>query len=56
MGHEEVYKAYRVYDIEVGKVMITRDAAFDEWAFGFSPALPREIAKDIALDLDTRHQ
>ena len=35
MGYEEVSKAYRVYDIEAKKVVISRDVNFDESAFGF---------------------
>ena len=36
LGYEEVSKAYRVYDIEAGQVMISRDVNFDESAFGLS--------------------
>ena len=35
MGYEEVSKAYRVYDIEAGRVMITRDVTFDETNLDF---------------------
>lgn len=33
MGYEDMSKAYRVFDIEAGQVMIARDANFDESAF-----------------------
>ena len=36
LGYEETSKAYRVYDIEAGQVVITRDVNFDESAFGLS--------------------
>ena len=34
MGYQESSKAYRVYDIEAGKVLISRDVNFDESAPG----------------------
>ncbi|KAJ8527467.1 hypothetical protein ON010_g14797 [Phytophthora cinnamomi] len=33
MGYEERSKAYRVYDIEAGQVVISRDVTFDESSF-----------------------
>ncbi|KAG4028275.1 hypothetical protein PC123_g29117 [Phytophthora cactorum] len=30
LGYEEVSKAYRLYDIEAGQVVISRDVNFDE--------------------------
>ncbi|KAG3207571.1 hypothetical protein PC129_g21391 [Phytophthora cactorum] len=30
LGYEEVSKAYRLYDIEAGQVVISRDVTFDE--------------------------
>ena len=36
LGYEETSKAYRVYDIEAGQVVISRDVNFDESAFGLS--------------------
>ena len=36
VGYEEVSKAYRVFDIEAGQVIITRDVTFDESTFGSS--------------------
>ena len=50
MGYEEVSKAYRVYDIEAGQVVISRDVTFDESTFGFSPALPQAVVEDTTLD------
>ncbi|KAG2759286.1 hypothetical protein Pcac1_g28686 [Phytophthora cactorum] len=34
LGYEEVSKAYRLYDIEAGQVVISRDVNFDESADG----------------------
>ncbi|POM75105.1 Integrase catalytic core protein [Phytophthora palmivora] len=46
LGYEERSKAYRVYDIETGKVMISRDVTFDESALqGF-----RDLEVDEACD------
>ena len=53
MGYEETSKAYRVFDIEAGQVVITRDINFDESAFGFSPSLQEEVVEDAALDFDS---
>ena len=53
MGYEEVSKAYRVYDIEVDQVVISRDVTFDESTFGFSPTLSQEPMDDTALDFDS---
>ena len=53
MGYEEVSKAYRIYDIEAGQVVISRDVTFDESTFGFSPTLPQEIVDDTALEFDS---
>ena len=50
MGYEEVSKAYRIYDIQADRVVISRDATFDESAFALSPTLPQENMDDIALD------
>ena len=52
MGYEEASKAYRVYDIEVGQVVISRDITFDEQAFGFTMDRLSEDVDDAALDLD----
>uniref|UniRef100_A0AAV1TDZ7 Retroviral polymerase SH3-like domain-containing protein n=1 Tax=Peronospora matthiolae TaxID=2874970 RepID=A0AAV1TDZ7_9STRA len=55
LGYEEASKAYRVYDIEAGQVVISRDVNFDESAFGLSPPITAEHADDIdfdSLDLD----
>ena len=53
MGHEEVSKAYRIYDIEADQVVISRDVTFDESTFGLSPALPQETVDDAVLDFDS---
>ena len=34
LGYEDRSKAYRVYDIEAGQVVISRDVNFDESSFG----------------------
>ena len=52
MGYEEVSKAYRVFDIEAGQIMITRDVTFDESTFGFSMEPSSEEIDDTMLDLD----
>lgn len=52
MGYEEVSKAYRVFDIEAGQVMIIRDVTFDESKFGFSMEPSSEEVDDAMLDLD----
>ena len=43
-------KAYRVYDIEAGQVVISRDVNFDESAFGLSPPTTDEVADDLDFD------
>ena len=53
MGYEEVSKAYRVYDIEVDQVVISRDVTFDESTFGFSLTLSQITMDDTALDFDS---
>ena len=52
MGYEEASKAYRVFDMEAGQVVITRDVNFDESAFGLSPTIPNEVVEGAALDFD----
>ena len=39
LGYEEVSKACRVYDIEAGQVIISRDVNFKESTFGLSPMI-----------------
>ena len=46
-------KAYRIYDIEENRVMISRDVTFNESVFAFSPTLPQESVDDTALDFDS---
>ena len=53
MGYEEVSKAYRIYDIEADRVVISRDVTFNKSTFGFSPTLPQEILEDTALDFES---
>ena len=50
LGYEEVSKAYRVYDIEAGQVVISRDVNFDESAFGLLPSLTYEDVEDLDLE------
>uniref|UniRef100_H3H9X7 Retroviral polymerase SH3-like domain-containing protein n=1 Tax=Phytophthora ramorum TaxID=164328 RepID=H3H9X7_PHYRM len=52
LGYEEVSKAYRLYDIEAGQVVVSRDVNFDESAFGLSAHTSGEDVDDAALDLD----
>uniref|UniRef100_H3GS33 Uncharacterized protein n=1 Tax=Phytophthora ramorum TaxID=164328 RepID=H3GS33_PHYRM len=52
LGYEEVSKAYRLYDIEAGQVVVSRDVNFDESAFGLSTHTSDEDVDDAALDLD----
>uniref|UniRef100_A0AAV1VDJ4 Integrase catalytic domain-containing protein n=1 Tax=Peronospora matthiolae TaxID=2874970 RepID=A0AAV1VDJ4_9STRA len=52
MGYEEESKAYRVYDIEAGQVVISRDITFDESTFDFSVDRPSDDDEDAELDLD----
>ncbi|KAG2987004.1 Retrovirus-related Pol polyprotein from transposon TNT 1-94 [Phytophthora cactorum] len=56
LGYEEVSKAYRLYDIEAGQVVISRDVNFDESTFGLSPPISDEDVDDLdfdSLDIDT---
>ncbi|KAG2891765.1 hypothetical protein PC114_g16900 [Phytophthora cactorum] len=55
LGYEEVSKAYRLYDIEAGQVVISRDVNFDESTFGLSPTISDEDVDDLdfeSLDID----
>ncbi|KAH7460339.1 Retrovirus-related Pol polyprotein from transposon TNT 1-94 [Phytophthora ramorum] len=52
LGYEQVSKAYRLYDIEAGQVVVSRDVNFDESAFGLSAHTSDEDVDDAALDLD----
>ena len=51
LGYEEVSKAYRVYDIEAGQVVASRDVNFDESAFELPPPIADEDADDLEFDL-----
>ncbi|KAG2870728.1 hypothetical protein PC114_g27250 [Phytophthora cactorum] len=50
LGYEEVSKAYRLYDIKAGQVVISRDVNFDESAFGLSPRISDEDVDDLDVD------
>ncbi|KAG2793113.1 hypothetical protein PC113_g25583 [Phytophthora cactorum] len=50
LGYEEVSKAYRLYDIEAGQVVISRDVNFDESTFGLSPRISDEDVDDLDVD------
>ncbi|KAG2812911.1 Retrovirus-related Pol polyprotein from transposon TNT 1-94 [Phytophthora cactorum] len=50
LGYEEVSKAYRVYDIEAGQVVISRDVNFDESTFGLLPPISDEDVDDLDFD------
>ena len=50
LGYEEVFKAYRVYDIEAKQVVISRDVNFDESTFGFVPSLAYKDVEDLDLE------
>ena len=52
MGYEEVSKAYRMFDVEAGQVVITRDVNCDESTFGFTMEPSSEEVDDAMLDLD----
>uniref|UniRef100_A0AAV1TDK8 Integrase catalytic domain-containing protein n=1 Tax=Peronospora matthiolae TaxID=2874970 RepID=A0AAV1TDK8_9STRA len=55
LGYEEVSKAYRVYDIEAGQVMVSRDVNFDESAFGMSMLISDDDVDGLdfeSIDLD----
>ncbi|KAG3127018.1 hypothetical protein PI124_g22122 [Phytophthora idaei] len=55
LGYKEAYKAYRLYDIEAGQVVISRDVNFDESTFGLSPPISDEDVDDLdfdSLDID----
>ena len=52
MGYEEASKAYRVYDIEAGQVVISRDITFNESTFDFSMDRSSDDDEDAELDLD----
>uniref|UniRef100_A0AAV1TG08 Integrase catalytic domain-containing protein n=1 Tax=Peronospora matthiolae TaxID=2874970 RepID=A0AAV1TG08_9STRA len=52
MGYEEASKAYRVYDIEAGQVVISRDIIFDGSTFDFSMDRPSDDDENAEVDLD----
>uniref|UniRef100_A0AAV1U725 Reverse transcriptase Ty1/copia-type domain-containing protein n=1 Tax=Peronospora matthiolae TaxID=2874970 RepID=A0AAV1U725_9STRA len=55
VGYEEVSKAYRVYDIKAGQVVISRDVNFEESTFGLQLPITDEDVDDLdfeLLDLD----
>uniref|UniRef100_A0AAV1VB90 Integrase catalytic domain-containing protein n=1 Tax=Peronospora matthiolae TaxID=2874970 RepID=A0AAV1VB90_9STRA len=52
MGYEEASKAYRVYDIEVGQAVISRDFTSDKSTFDFSMRRSSDDDEDAELDLN----
>ena len=52
IGYEEATKAYRVFDVESGQIMISRDVTFDETKFEFLMDRSSEEVNDAAIDLD----
>uniref|UniRef100_A0AAV1VFF8 Reverse transcriptase Ty1/copia-type domain-containing protein n=1 Tax=Peronospora matthiolae TaxID=2874970 RepID=A0AAV1VFF8_9STRA len=52
MGYEEASKAYRVYDIEAGQAVISRDFTSDKSTFDFSMSRSSDDDKDAELDLN----
>ena len=50
LGYEEVSKAYRVYDVEAGQVVISRDVNFDELTFRLSLLIDDEVVNDLDLE------
>ena len=44
-------KEYRVYDIDAGQVVVSRDVNFDESAVGLPPPITDEDADDLDFDL-----
>ncbi|CAH0520228.1 unnamed protein product [Peronospora belbahrii] len=49
-SYEEVSKAYRVFDIEEGRVVVSRDVNFDESSFGLSPPVEDDVVDDLDFD------
>ena len=47
LGYEEVSEAYRVFDVEAGQVVISRDVNFDESVLGTGPSLTYEEVEDL---------
>ncbi len=43
-------KAYRVFDIEEGRVVVSRDVNFDESSFGLSPPVEDDVVDDLDFD------
>ena len=50
LGYEKVSKAYRVFNVEAGQVVISRDVNFDESVLGTGPALTYEDVEDLDLE------
>lgn len=50
LGYEEVSKAYHVYDVEAGQVVISRDVNFDESTFGLSLLIDDEVVNDLDFE------
>ena len=52
VGYEEVSKAYRVYDIDAQRVVISRDVTFDESSLGDLSANIFDDLEEANLDFD----
>ena len=51
-GYEEVSKAYRVYDIDAQRVVISRDVTFDESTLGDLSVQFFDDLEEANLDFD----
>uniref|UniRef100_A0AAV1UX95 Retroviral polymerase SH3-like domain-containing protein n=1 Tax=Peronospora matthiolae TaxID=2874970 RepID=A0AAV1UX95_9STRA len=51
VGYEEALKSYQVYDVDAGKVVVSRDVNFDESTFGLPPPITDEGADDLDFKL-----
>lgn len=52
VGYDEVSKAYRVYDIDAQRVVISRDVTFDESSLGDLSVNIFDDLEEANLDLD----
>ena len=50
LGYAQTSKAYRVYGIEAGQVVISRDVNLNEGSFRLSPPTINEDVNDIGFD------
>ena len=49
MGHENVSKAYRVYDVETRQIVISRDVNFDKLSISLSTGHSSHDEEDISV-------